>query len=61
MLTLSRRAGERIVIGGNIVVTVVKVLGGRVSLGIQAPKDIEVLREELKLERGEGTQEERAS
>lgn len=47
MLVLSRRRGERIVIGDNIVVTVISVEGGRVKLGIEAPRNIRVLRAEV--------------
>lgn len=47
MLVLSRREGERIRLGDSIVVTVVKVAGDRVRLGIEAPSDVLVLREEL--------------
>ena len=47
MLVLSRRESERIRLGDSIVVTVVKVAGDRVRLGIEAPADILVLREEL--------------
>lgn len=47
MLVLARREGEKIVIGGNIVVTVVEVHGGRVRLAIEAPLDVTVHRAEL--------------
>jgi carbon storage regulator len=47
MLVLSRKENERLVIDGNIVVTVVRVAGGKVRLGIQAPADVHVKREEL--------------
>jgi carbon storage regulator len=47
MLVLSRRESERIKLGDSIVVTVVKVAGDRVRLGIDAPSDVLVLREEL--------------
>ncbi len=47
MLVLSRRLGERIVIGERIVVTVVKLEGGQVRLGIDAPREIAVFREEI--------------
>jgi carbon storage regulator len=47
MLVLSRREGERIRLGDSIVVTVVKLAGDRVRLGIEAPSDVLVLREEL--------------
>jgi carbon storage regulator len=47
MLVLSRRESERIKLGDSIVVTVVRVSGDRVRLGIEAPPDIVVLREEI--------------
>jgi carbon storage regulator len=47
MLVLSRRETERIKLGDSIVVTVVKVAGDRVRLGIEAPADVLVLRGEL--------------
>jgi len=47
MLTLTRRVGERIVIGTEIEIEVVKVAGGRVRLGIRAPRSLAVLRGEL--------------
>lgn len=47
MLVLSRRESQRITLGDSIVVTVVKVAGDRVRLGIEAPSDVLVLRGEL--------------
>jgi carbon storage regulator len=47
MLVLSRKVNEKIVIDGRIVVTVVKVDGGQVRLGIEAPEDVRVFREEI--------------
>lgn len=47
MLVLSRKVNEKIVIDGGIVITVVKVEGGQVRLGIEAPSDVKVYREEL--------------
>ena len=47
MLVLSRKVGERILIGDNIAITVVRVSGGGVRLGIEAPSDLPVVREEL--------------
>ena len=47
MLVLSRRESERIRLGESIVVTVVRVSGDKVRLGIEAPPDVLVLREEL--------------
>jgi carbon storage regulator len=48
MLVLSRRAGERVWIGGSIRVEVLEVGGGRVKLGFSAPPDVDVLREEIR-------------
>jgi carbon storage regulator len=47
MLVLSRREAERIRLGNSIVVTVVRVCGDKVRLGIEAPADVLVLRDEL--------------
>ncbi|MBC8356064.1 MAG: carbon storage regulator [Planctomycetes bacterium] len=47
MLVLSRKERERVRLGDSIVVTVVRVSGDRVRLGIEAPGDMLVLREEL--------------
>ena len=47
MLVLSRKASERIRLGESIVITVVGISGDKVKLGIQAPQDVLVLREEL--------------
>jgi carbon storage regulator len=48
MLVLSRRPGERILIGGNVEVVVVSVQGNTVRLGITAPKDVPVHRQEVR-------------
>jgi len=56
MLVLSRKLNEKIVIDGGIVVTVVKIEGGQVRLGIEAPGHVKVYREEiLKKPAGEST------
>jgi carbon storage regulator len=47
MLVLSRKRDERIVIGGNIVITVIEVRGDKVRLGIEAPHDVPVHRQEV--------------
>ncbi|MEO8495371.1 MAG: carbon storage regulator [Planctomycetota bacterium] len=47
MLVLSRKERERIRLGDSIVLTIVRVSGDRVRLGIEAPADMLVLREEL--------------
>ena len=55
MLVLSRRETERIRLGESIVVTVVRVSGDKVRLGIEAPRDVLVLREELEPHTPNGT------
>jgi carbon storage regulator len=47
MLVLSRKEGQRIVIGGNIVITIVESHGDRVRLGIEAPVEVPIHREEV--------------
>ena len=47
MLVLSRKIGEKLVIGDNITVVVSRVAGNRVTLGIEAPSDIRIVRGEL--------------
>jgi carbon storage regulator len=47
MLVLSRKHDERIMIGENIVITVVDIRGDKVRLGIEAPKDVPVHRQEV--------------
>ncbi|WP_425058504.1 Translational regulator CsrA [Sporomusa carbonis] len=47
MLALTRKSGERIVIGDNIVLTVVDIKGDSVRLGIEAPKEVKIYRGEI--------------
>lgn len=47
MLVLTRRINERIVIGDDVTVTVLEVRGDQVRLGIEAPRDVKVFREEV--------------
>lgn len=47
MLVLSRKLGEKIVIGENIVVTVVKIDRNQIRLGIEAPAEVSVYRSEI--------------
>jgi carbon storage regulator len=49
MLVLTRKEGEKICIGDDVVITVVRAGGDRVRLGIDAPSDLVVLRSELKV------------
>lgn len=57
MLILTRRVGETLVIGDDVTVTVLGVKGNQVRIGVNAPKDVSVHREEIyeriKLERQE--------
>ncbi len=47
MLVLTRKESEAIYIGDNIVVTVIRIQGNRVRFGIEAPKEIHIVRSEL--------------
>lgn len=55
MLVLSRKLGEKIIIGENIIITVVDIDRGKIRLGIEAPKDVEIWREELRRQNGQST------
>jgi len=57
MLVLSRKESERIRLGDSIVVTIIRVSGDKVRLGIEAPPDVLVLRDELKPHEQEATAE----
>lgn len=48
MLVLSRRVGETVIVGDQVKVTVLRIIGTQVRLGIAAPKDIPVHREEIR-------------
>jgi carbon storage regulator len=50
MLVLTRKVGERILIGENVAVTVVRVSQGTVRLGVEAPAETPIVREELQAE-----------
>lgn len=47
MLILTRRVGETLMIGDDVTVTVLGIKGNQVRLGVNAPKDVEVHREEI--------------
>lgn len=47
MLILTRRIGETLMIGNEVTVTVLSVKGNQVRIGIDAPKDVQVHREEV--------------
>ena len=55
MLILTRRVGETLVIAGNIEITVLGVKGGQVRIGVKAPRDVTVHREEIveRIKRGD--------
>jgi carbon storage regulator len=52
MLVLSRKESQRIRLGDSIVVTIVKISGDKVRVGIEAPSDVLVLRDELEPRNG---------
>lgn len=47
MLVLSRKVGERVMVGDKVVVTIVRIGPNAVRIGIEAPKEMEIVREEL--------------
>ncbi|MEQ8210669.1 MAG: carbon storage regulator [Lacipirellulaceae bacterium] len=47
MLVIARKPGERVLVGDQIKITVVKLSGGGVRLGIEAPPEMSIMREEL--------------
>lgn len=49
MLILSRREKQRIKLGNDIIVTIIRVSGDKVRVGIEAPSDLVVLRDELEV------------
>lgn len=57
MLVLTRKIGERIVIAGNIEVTVVRIRGNRVRLGLTLPRQLSVERSEVRNRIANGSRE----
>lgn len=55
MLVLSRKVGERILLGEDIVISVVRIGPNTVKIGIDAPKDMNIVREELCLDLAQAT------
>jgi carbon storage regulator len=51
MLVLSRKLGEKIYISDNICITIVDIDRGKIRLGIEAPRDVPIFRQELLTER----------
>ena len=47
MLVLSRKVGDRILIGKDVWITVVQIAGDKVRIGIEAPKDVPIIRQEI--------------
>lgn len=47
MLVLSRKLGEKVYIGDNICITVVDIDRGKIRLGVEAPRDVPIYRQEL--------------
>lgn len=47
MLVLSRKVGEKLVIDGNITVVINRIVGNRITLGIEAPEHVHIVRGEL--------------
>ena len=52
MLVLTRKAGEEVVIGDNVIVKVVSIRGGTIRLGVEAPREVPVHRQEIFLRNG---------
>ena len=53
MLVIRRRAGESVMIGQDVEVEILEICGHQVKIGIQAPRDVLVLRKEVQLTRAE--------
>lgn len=47
MLVLSRKPGEKLMIGDDVVLTINRIAGNRVAIGIEAPRDVRIVRGEL--------------
>ncbi|MEI7921725.1 MAG: carbon storage regulator CsrA [Planctomycetota bacterium] len=50
MLVLTRKVGERIQIGDQITVSVIRIQNGKVRIGIEAPDDVRIRRDEIEIE-----------
>ncbi len=49
MLVLSRKVGQKLMVGDNVVVTVVEIRGAKVRIGIDAPDEVDIDREEVRV------------
>jgi carbon storage regulator len=47
MLILTRRIGEKLIVGGNVTVTILSIRGNQIRMGIDAPREVKVHREEI--------------
>ena len=61
MLVLSRKESQRIRLGDSVVITIVKISGDKVRVGIDAPSDVLVLRDELEARNPAGEPEQAAA
>ncbi|MEM6978243.1 MAG: carbon storage regulator [Planctomycetota bacterium] len=61
MLVLSRKEGEKLVIGDNVVITVNRISGNRVAIGIDAPREVSIVRGELDVRQREPSVDTRQS
>lgn len=57
MLVLTRKAGERVLIGDDIVVTILEIRGDRIRVGIEAPSGLRIQRDEIVRAVSEANQE----
>lgn len=56
MLVLSRKITEQIIIGDNVTITVNRIQGNRVTIGVDAPKDVRIMRGEVEIDLAEDQQ-----
>lgn len=56
MLVLSRKPGESVSIGGDVVVTVIEVSKGKIRLGVEAPKTVQISRDDIKTKHEKGSE-----
>ncbi len=61
MLVITRKTGESIVVSDNIEISILEVVGDKVKLGINAPREIKIIRSELKIAKETNEQSAEAS